>query len=189
MITNTLATSKPQSTAYQHAVKKIVSKNGWDLESLSREAPVLVVFLRHLNCIYCRESLTELQSLRSKIEAEGVQIAVVHMGTESQANELLSTFGLSKIECFSDPERQLYSAFGLERTTLFNLLAPASWLGIVRAGLKTRFIIEKRLEGMVGDVLQMPGVFLLSEGNIVGDFKPQRADKRPEYLELAALKC
>ena len=148
-----------------------------------------MVFLRHFNCIYCRESLAELKRLRSQIEAEGVKIAVVHMGTESQADELLSLFGLSNVERFSDPERRLYSAFELERTSLSQLLAPASWMGMVRAGLKSPFIPGKKLKGMVGDVLQMPGVFLLSDGSIVGDFKPQRADKRPDYLELAAMKC
>ncbi|MGJ8650289.1 MAG: SelL-related redox protein [Opitutaceae bacterium] len=186
---NTLATEKQHGVAYRHAITEIVSKNGWDLKSLSREAPALVVFLRHFNCIYCRESLAELKRLRSQIEAEGAQIAVVHMGTESQAEELLSFFDLSDVERFSDPEQRLYSAFGLERTTLGRLLAPASWIGLVRAGLKSPFIPGNKLKGIVGDVLQMPGVFLLSNGSIVGDFKPERVDKRPEYLELAAMKC
>ncbi|PXA05054.1 hypothetical protein DDZ13_03560 [Coraliomargarita sinensis] len=184
-----LPAEKQTEFAYQRAVKEIVSKNGWDLEALSHEAPTLVVFLRHFNCIYCRESLAELKRLRRPIEAEGVQIAAVHMGTDRQAEELLSFFDLSDIESFSDPERRLYNAFGLERTTLGQLLGPASWLGMVRAGIRSRSLPGKRLKGIVGDVLQMPGVFLLSEGRIVGDFKPPRVDKQPEYLELAAMEC
>lgn len=185
----TLPTETQNEFAYQRAVKEIVSKNGWDLESLSHEGPTLVVFLRHLNCIYCRESLAELKRLRAQIEAEGVRIAAVHMGTEEQAQELLSLFDLNDVERFSDPERRLYNAFGLERTTLGQLLAPTSWLGMVRAGLKSQFLPGKKLKGIVGDVLQMPGVFLLHEGRIVGDFKPHRVDNRPEYLEMAALEC
>lgn len=184
-----LPTEKQNEFAYQRAVKEIVSRNGWDLESLSHEAPTLVVFLRHLNCIYCRESLAELKRLRTQIEAEGIHIAAVHMGTEDQAQELLSFFDLTDLERFSDPERKLYNAFGLERTTLGQLLGPRSWLGMVRAGFKSQFLPGKKLKGIVGDVLQMPGVFLLHEGRIVGDFKPQRVDKRPEYLEMAALEC
>jgi len=185
----TFPAEKQNESAYRRAVKEIVSKNGWDLESLSHEAPLLVVFLRHFNCIYCRESLAELKRLRTEIEAEGVRLAAVHMGTEEQAEILLTLFGLKDVERFSDPERRLYHAFGLERATLGQLLGPASWLGMVRAGLKSRFLPGKKLEGIVGDVLQMPGVFLLSEGRIVGDFKPNRPDKRPEYLEMAALEC
>lgn len=185
----TPTTEEQHELAYRHAITEIVSKNGWDLKSLSAETPALVIFLRHFNCIYCRESLAELKRLRSQIETEGVKIGVVHMGTESQAEELLSLFGLSNVERFSDPERRLYRAFGLERTSLGQLLGPASWMGMVRAGFKSQFIPGKKLKGMVGDVLQMPGVFLLSNGSIVGDFKPKRADKRPDYLELAAMKC
>lgn len=189
MLMNTLATEEQHGVSYRHAINEIVSKNGWDLKSLSREAPALVVFLRHFNCIYCRESLAELKRLRSQIQAQGVQIAVVHMGTEAQAENLLSLFGLSDVERFSDPEQKLYSAFGLERRTIGQLLTPASWVGLIRASLKSPFIPGKKLKGIVGDVLQMPGVFLLSNGSIVGDYKPERVDKRPEYLELAAMKC
>lgn len=184
-----LPTEKQNEFAYQRALKEIVSKNGWDLESLSYEAPTLAVFLRHFNCIYCRESLAELRRLRTSIEAHGARIAAVHMGTETQAEQLLSLFDLSDIETFSDPGRKLYNAFGLERTTLGQLLGPASWLGMARAGIKSQFLPGKRLEGIVGDALQMPGVFLLREGRIVGDFKPSRVDKQPEYLEMAALEC
>lgn len=86
----TLHTQRQNEFAYQRAIKEVVSKNGWDLEALSHETPTLVVFLRHLNCIYCRESLAELKRLRGQIEAAGVRIAAVHMGTEAQAKELLS---------------------------------------------------------------------------------------------------
>lgn len=185
----TIHSKKQNEFAYQRAVKEIVSKDGWDLESLSNEAPTLVVFLRHLNCIYCRESLAELKRLREQIEANGVRIATVHMGSEEQAEELLSLFGLSDVARFSDPERKLYNAFGLERTTLGKMLGPTTWLGMIRAGLRSRSLPGNKLKGIVGDVLQMPGVFLINDGRIVGDFKPQRVDKRPEYLEMAALEC
>lgn len=185
----TLAAEKQIEPSYQHAVKEIVSKNGWDLESLSRDRPTLVVFLRHLNCIYCRESLAELGRLRPEIEAQGAGICVVHMGGESEAHYLLSLFDLEDVERFSDPERRLYHAFGLERTTLGRLVQPNSWMGMLRAGVRNQFLPGKKLEGIVGDVLQMPGVFLLSEGRILSDFRPDRPDERPEYLELAALEC
>lgn len=39
------------------------------------------------------------------------------MGTEAQAEYLLELFNLEDVERFSDPQRHLYQAFGLERTT------------------------------------------------------------------------
>lgn len=185
----TLAAEKQYEPTYQEAIKDVVSKNGWDLEALSSENPTLVIFLRHFNCIYCRESLAELRRLRSEIENTGARIAVVHMGNEAQADELLSLFQLEDVERFSDPNRRLYDAFGLERTTIGQMMSPMSWVGMVRAGVRSRFLPGKKLKGIVGDILQMPGVFLLSEGRIVGDFRPERVDQRPEYLELAAMEC
>jgi len=184
-----LVTEERSKQVYKQALKEVVSKNGWELEALSNERATLVVFLRHFNCIYCRESLAELDRLRPAIEAHGAGIAVVHMGSDEQAESLLSLFNLNDIERFSDPERRLYTAFGLERTTIGRLLAPASWMGMIRSGIRNQFLPGKKLEGIVGDMLQMPGVFLINEGRIVGDFRPDRADKRPEYLELAAMKC
>lgn len=184
-----IAAEKQVEPTYQHALKEVVSRNGWDLDSLSHESPTMVVFLRHLNCIYCRESLAELSRLRSEIETHGAKIAIVHMGSEEQAEQLLELFNLEDVEQFSDPERQLYQAFGLERTTLGQLIRPDSWFGLLRAEIRNQFFPGKKLEGVVGDILQMPGVFLLNEGCIIADFKPERVDKRPEYLELAAMEC
>lgn len=185
----TLAADKQIEPSYQRAVKEIVSKNGWDLEALSHERPTLVVFLRHLNCIYCRESLAELSRLRENIEGHGAGVAVVHMGSENEAEYLLSLFDLNDVERFSDPERKLYQGFGLERTTLGKMMRPDTWVGMLRAGIRNQFLPGKKLGGVVGDILQMPGVFLISEGRIMGDFRPDRVDQRPEYLEMAALEC
>ncbi|MGB0414320.1 MAG: SelL-related redox protein [Coraliomargarita sp.] len=185
----TLIAEQQNEDAYKHAVKEVTSTNGWDIESLSTEKPLLLVFLRHLNCIYCRESLAELGQLRNQIEDAGSNIGVVHMGEDSQAEQLLALFGLDGIERFADPERRLYTAFGLERTTLGQLMGPASWLSMVRSGIRNQFLPGKRLKGIVGDILQMPGVFLLNEGRIVGDFRPEHAHEHPEYLEIAALEC
>lgn len=181
------AAEKHEDPGYQHAVEEVVSEGGWSLQSISHERPTLVVFLRHLNCIYCREALAELSRLRSAIEEQGAGIAVVHMGNEDQAHYLLSLFELDDVQRFADPERRLYQAFGLERSSIGQLLRPDSWRGMLRAGVRSRSLPGKKLEGLVGDVLQMPGVFLLSQGRIVGYFRPDRVDKQADYLEMAAL--
>lgn len=186
---NSITTEQPTEASYQKSLKEIVSRNGWDLDALSHERPTMVVFLRHLNCIYCRESLAELSRLREDIEANGSNIAIVHMGNEEQAAYLLELFNLEDLERFSDPERRLYQAFGLERTTLGQLIRPDSWFGMLRAEIRSQFSPGKKLKGIVGDILQMPGVFLVHEGCIIEDFRPDRVDKRPEYLELASLEC
>lgn len=101
------------SLSYTNAIKQVTSRNGWTLEAMSQDTPTLLIFLRHLGCVYCRESLAELQRLRQEIQSHGVRIALVHMGTDAQALKVLEIFGLEDIERFSDQECRLYRAFGL----------------------------------------------------------------------------
>jgi len=148
-----------------------------------------VVFLRHLGCIYCRESLSELRRLQSEIEAKGVRIALVHMGSEGEARVLLEAFGLDSLTRFSDPERRLYEAFGLERTTMARMLAPSSIVSMFKSIVRSAVPLRRSMGKVVGDALQMPGVFLLSENRIIDDYRPEHLSTRPDYLKLAALEC
>jgi peroxiredoxin len=183
-----IITTEEQST-YTRTIKEVVSGDGSTLESLSKETPTLVVFLRHLGCIYCRESLSDLRRLRTKIEANGVRIAIVHMGKEDDARELLEAFDLDDLTRISDPERRLYGVFGLERTTMGRLLAPRTVVSMLMSSLRSDLPLRLTMGKVVGDTLQMPGVFLLRNSRIVDDYRPEDLSKRPDYLEMAALEC
>ena len=71
-----MATSGP---SFDEAVRTLPSQGGQTLAQLSAERPVLVVFLRHTGCAFCREALSDLQKQRSGIESRGTSIALVHM--------------------------------------------------------------------------------------------------------------
>jgi hypothetical protein len=61
---------------------------GETLESLTTKQPVLLVFLRHFGCTFCREAVAELSELRRKIEANGTQLAFVHLaGSDEKARK------------------------------------------------------------------------------------------------------
>jgi peroxiredoxin len=181
--------NEQHNPTYTRVINEVVEREGWTLESLSNETPILVVFLRHLGCIYCRESLSELRRLRTQIEANDVRIVLVHMGSDSEARNLLAAFGLDDLIRFSDPERRLYDAFGLERTTMSRLLAPTSVVSMIKAGIRSEIPLRRAMGRVVGDALQMPGVFLLHKGRIADDYRPENLSQRPDYLELAALEC
>lgn len=174
---------------YAQTLKRVVSPSGWDLESLSNDAPTLAVFLRHLGCVYCRESLAELERLRPQIEDNGVRIALVHMGSDEQGKALLQNFGLDDLVRFSDPDRRLYAAFGLERMTMGGMLNPRTLIGMIKTGFTSKVPLRRSVGRVVGDSLQMPGVFLIRDGRIVGDFRPDHLSEHADYLEMAALEC
>jgi len=153
---------------------------GISLGEISRLAPVLVVFLRQTGCPFCRETLADLRVRRRQIESEQAQLVLVYMGTETECSRLFARYGLSDIPRISDPERSLYRAFGLGHAAWLDMLAPHLWWRVCRA-----FFVGGHLPGKSsGDVLQMPGAFLVFHWEIVRGFRHQYVADRPDYLSL-----
>jgi len=159
---------------------------GRTLEELSAERPLLLVFLRHLGCTFCREAAADVAEQRAAIEREGVTPAFVGMSDEPELGAFLSAWGVGDLPRFSDPGRELYAAFGLGRGTPRQLMgtkvvrrglaaAAPRWLGGDGRGVGT----------LRGDGLQMPGVLILHRGRLVGGYRHETAADRPDYRSLA----
>ncbi len=158
---------------------------GVSLDELSKLSPLLLVFLRHNGCMFCREALSDLQRQRHAIEAQGVRIALVHQGSDAQARSLLANYGLDDLPRVSDPERYLYRAFGLGRGDLLKLAGPTVWW----RGFQAAVLEGHGFGRVVGDAFQMPGVFLIFHGEVLRSYRHQTAADRPDYLRLATLEA
>lgn len=156
-------------------------QNGESLQSLSRRRPQLVVCLRHLGCTFCRESLADLARERAEIEASGTGIVLVHPATDEQAAELFGRYGLADLPRFADPDRVLYRSLGLSRGSLAQVLGPRVFWRAAAATLRGH-----RLGKKAGDVWQMPGVFLVRDGQVVEAFRHRDVSERPDYRAIAA---
>ena len=153
---------------------------GVSLEELSRLSPVLLVFLRHSGCMFCRESLSDLAHKRKEIEANGTRLVLVHMGTEEQGNRLFARYGLDQETRIDDPRRTLYRAFGLPRATIGMFLSPRLWARTFQAAV----LGGNRMGRLTGDLFQMPGAFLLYYGQLVRCYRHQNPSDRPDYMAL-----
>lgn len=156
------------------------SQTGQTLASLAAERPLLLVFLRHFGCTFCREAVAELSEKRTAIEAKNIPLAFVHLGTEEKAKWFFTPYGLLDIPRFSDPQGRLYQEFGLVRAELRQYLNPESILRALGASLRGHFIGFP-----AGDVQRMPGVFLLQNAEIRKAFRHKLVSDRPDYLALA----
>lgn len=153
---------------------------GETLAQLSTIAPVLVVFLRHAGCIFCREALHDIARLRSRIEQQGTRIILVHMGDTKAMDKVLRRFELSLIDRICDPEQDLYRAFGLKRGNMLQRFGPkVVWRSLLRGP-------RYRIGLVSADAAQMPGVFLIDQCRVIRRFRHQSAADRPNYLALAA---
>lgn len=157
------------------------TQTGQTLLELSRRGPVLVLFLRHSACTFCRQALADLAARRDAITAAGAQIVLVHMQSDAEAARLFARYGLDDAGRISDPERKLYQAFQLPRGTLAQVAGPGVW----GAGLKS--LLSGHAPGIPSaDVWQLPGAFLIKDGKIVRGFRAATSADRPDYAELVA---
>lgn len=158
-----------------------VNQRGEDLRSLSDQEPVMIVFLRHFGCTFCREALQDLAKLKDRITSNK-RLVLVHMTDEDTAVRTLRRYGLEDLDRISDPECHLYKAFGLQRGTAKQLFGWRQWLQGVRAGLFRGHGIGT----LKGDGFRMPGIFILYRSAVLRSFYHQHASERPDYQELAA---
>jgi peroxiredoxin len=158
------------------------SQSGQTLGTLIAERPVFLVFLRHFGCTFCREAVAEISEKRGAIERQSALLAFVHLGTEEKAQWFFKPYGLLDVPRFSDPQGQLYQAFGLVRAELQQYVNVESIRRFFSAALNGHFAFYPQ-----GDIQRMPGVFLLHGGEIRKAFRHKLISDRPDYLALAAL--
>jgi peroxiredoxin len=164
----------------EQALADTTASDGRTLADHSRETPLLLVFLRHAGCTFCREALADLRDRRSKIESAGVRLAIVHMDPDDAAARAhFAKYNLADALAVSDPTRRLYRALGLGQGRFGQLFGPKAWVRGVSATLRGH-----RVGKLVGDGFQMPGVFLVEHGRVVSAYRHRSAADRPDYVSI-----
>jgi peroxiredoxin len=135
------------------------------LSTLWAQRPLLLAFTRHFGCTQCKEMLDELVAGKEQIAKAGLGIAVVMQGTPEETAEFARQYAPGLL-CLSDPERQAYQAYGLERGNLFQtFLNPKVWSAVSNSRQKG-YRVEPPPPGQ--DAMQMSGTFIISkQGHIV----------------------
>ncbi len=155
---------------------------GERLSTLSNHGPVLLVFLRHFGCTFCREALTDISERRDDLRDRGVTPVLVHMlepDDDAVVTEL-TKYALDDIPRIADPSKALYGAFGLNRGSFRQLFGWKALTRGFRAG-----VVDGHGVGMeLGDGFQMPGVFVVVDGEIKASYRHDSAADRPDYLAL-----
>ncbi len=96
------------------------------------------------------------------------------MGNETKAKDFFANYKAGDFHRFSDPEKKLYRTFGLETGSFTQVLGAKSFirgLSAFKYGIGTP----------VGDVWQMPGVFLIHSGEILKSFVHETVSDLPDY--------
>lgn len=159
------------------------TQTGESLGEMSRKSPVLVVFLRHCGCTFAREALEDVAQQRTAITASGTAIVLVHMQSDSDALALFTRYKLGDLPRISDLDQKLYQAFELQRGTVWQVMGPANFLPAIASIFRGNASAVPN-----SDIFQLPGAFLIRDGQIVNAFRATRSSERPDYTELAGCK-
>lgn len=150
------------------------------IKTLSNKKPVMLVFLRHFGCIFCREALKDISFKREEFEDKGVHLVFVHMSDRDTAGKYFKKFNLEGVDHISDPECKFYAAFGLAKGTFSQLFGLKNWIRAAEiTTLGTPISIKQ-----IGDGFQMPGIFMLKSGRIIDSYIHRTASDRPDYDDI-----
>ena len=163
-------------------MQKYRTESGRTLLELLDESPILLIFLRHFGCSFCREALDRVSKVQDQLRANGVRPVFVHLGSTERAKPYFDYYKLSNVERVSNPDASLYTnpVFGMRRMNPFlHFLQPTVWLGWLRSAVHLYGI------GIIHeDAHQMPGVFFLRQGSIIRSFRYRTIADQPDYLKL-----
>ena len=161
-------------------------ESGRTLLSLLDEKPMLLIFLRHFGCSFCREAVADVAKAERELDARGIRPVFVHMATPERARPLFERFGIPQVERVSDPKLVLYQSkvFRLLKTDVipdyFGPAQVATWLqrSLWRYGTGGASKTE--------DTKQLPGVFVLRNRSITKGFRHKKWSDRPDYVRLGS---
>ncbi|MEL7265226.1 MAG: SelL-related redox protein, partial [Planctomycetota bacterium] len=166
------------------ANKSAITQHDVSLHALNAQQPVLLVFLRHSGCTFCRQMINDIVGHRKTIEAHAT-IALVHMGMENAANRaFFDGHGAGDLHRISDPNAQLYRAYELPRGRFGQLFGWTVWWRGFQAAILQRHWLGK----LEGDGFQMSGVFLVHQDRVIRGEHHQTAADRTDYCQLAMAK-
>lgn len=172
---------RAQQGATADPMQRLRSHRGATLSELSADQPVLVVFLRHAGCTFCREALDDLSRHRAAIERQGVRLAIVHMSSPLRATIRFEESELADVHRFSDPQCEMYETFGLQRANFPQLFGWRIWW----RGLQAAIWNGHGLGRLDGDGFRLPGVFVVYREQAIVSHRARHAADRPDYVGLA----
>ncbi|MFQ5457378.1 MAG: SelL-related redox protein [Myxococcota bacterium] len=125
------------------------------LGDLWREKTVVLAFVRHFGCLFCREQVGRLHGELKAIRERGAELVVVGNGRPEQARDFKKKQKIT-FPLFTDPTLKAYQAAGLRRG-LISTLGPRTMLHGARAlgGGNVATAI-------LGDPWQQGGVFVIT---------------------------
>lgn len=107
-----------------------------DFQKIIQHYPLVIVhFLRHLNCMFCKHSVDELKKLVEK-NPKFPPIIFVHTSTLEKGEEFFKKRFFPNTPHISDPDQILYKRFKIHKMTPSKFFFPTFLKRVVEQSLK-----------------------------------------------------
>src|SRR3990172_1691751 len=87
------------------------------------QSPILLVFLRHFGCIFCRQQLGELRFSYGEIRRLGTEVVTVSLAGPQRTEAFCQDQGVA-FPCLADPEGKAVQSYRLPRGEFWQILGP-----------------------------------------------------------------
>jgi len=161
-------------------LKSIQTSQGRSLSEASEGRAVMLVFLRHFGCVFCREAMKDIGKRKAEWKKKNINVILVHMSDDETAKKYFAKYGVAGFEHISDPETRLYASFGLGKGRVSQLFGLKNFIRGFETTIKGIPIGVRQ----IGDGFQMPGVFLIRNSMIMDSYIHASAADRPDYESL-----
>lgn len=145
---------------------------------LAADQLVILHFLRHLGCIYCKYTVDQLNKI-SKRSAKFPVIYFVHQSSPEQGEAFFAE-RFPGARHISDPELELYKLFGVRRLGGLQLLNPK----MIWQGIRLTFKGYQNKIGGTGDIFVLSATFLFNKGKAVWQRRAKYAGDEPDFTKF-----
>ncbi|HEY3331847.1 MAG TPA: peroxiredoxin-like family protein [Capsulimonadaceae bacterium] len=145
-----------------------------ELVSLWREKPLIIVFLRHYGCTFCREQVLILKRDYDAIVKSGASVVCVAMGPYKAAKGFKIVMELPFDILSTGDDVDPFRAYGLGRASAKDMLNPVVWWRVTLNTLRGIFNNPMKAQGDMG---QLSGCFVVgTDGNFTFVSPGKRVD-------------
>jgi peroxiredoxin len=134
-----------------------------ELRERWESGPLVVMFMRHFGCTFCREHLNEMGRAFGEFQEAGADVVAVFQ-YDADATQAFCDGRKVPFDCLGDPERAAYAEVSLPRGTPTQIVNPKVAVRFLDAARKG--VIGGPPQG--GDIAQLPGTFVVDrDGRVV----------------------
>jgi hypothetical protein len=148
-------------------------------DQITADRPTLLVFLRHLGCVFCREMVRDVRSAVEQTP-DYPPVLFFFQGTPDDGRAFFAAH-FPGARAVADLPRRFYDAMGLRQGSVAQMFSPRVWLCGLRAVSKGNL---QTIRKPIGDPWLMPGCFLIERERVLWRHKFLHAGDHPDFARI-----